>query len=92
SEISFNYKDSYYKFELSEEDLNARPIVNIGSGVYAQLNFDKFKSKLISVRYLNKLSFVKMRPYELSYQGEIYEEKLTPADWNAIDDASSKQV
>lgn len=33
-----------------------------------------------------------MRPYELSYQGEIYEEKLSPADWNAIDDASSKQV
>ncbi|MBF2478199.1 CAP domain-containing protein [Listeria marthii] len=92
SEISFNYKDSYYKFELSEEDLNARPIVNIGSGVYAQLNFDKFKSKLISVRYLNKLSFIKMRPYELSYQGEIYEEKLSPEDWNAIDDASSKQV
>ncbi|MBC1423174.1 CAP domain-containing protein [Listeria seeligeri] len=92
SEISFNYKDSYYKFELSEEDLNARPIVNIGSGVYAQLNFDKFKAKLVSVRYLNKLSFIKMRPYELSYQGEIYEEKLSPEDWNKIDDASSKQV
>ncbi|WP_240419962.1 CAP-associated domain-containing protein, partial [Listeria monocytogenes] len=69
SDISINYNDSYYNLELSYIDLNARPNINIRCGVYSQLNFVKYKSKLINVRYLNKLSFVKMRTYDFSYQG-----------------------
>lgn len=92
SEISFNYQNNFYRFELSENDLNVRPIANLGSRVYAQLNFDKIDGKLISVRYLNKLSFIKMHPYELNYQGDIYEEDVSANLWKEIDAASDKQV
>ncbi len=92
SEIAFNYENNFYHFELSENDLNMRPVANLGSGVYAQLNFDKIDGKLVSVRYLNKLSFIKMHPYELNYQGDIYEEDVSAALWNEIDKASDTQV
>ncbi|WP_088825439.1 CAP domain-containing protein [Listeria goaensis] len=92
SEIAFNYENNFYRFELSENDLNMRPVANLGSGVYAQLNFDKVDGKLVSVRYLNKLSFIKMHPYELNYQGDIYEEDVSAALWSEIDKASDMQV
>ncbi|WP_163654409.1 CAP domain-containing protein [Listeria sp. PSOL-1] len=92
SGIAFSYQNGFYRFELSEDDLNVRPIVNLGSGVYAQLNFDKFKSKLVSVRYLNKLAFIKMHPYELNYQGSLFEEKIDEAMWQKINKANDEQT
>lgn len=92
SDIAFNYQNNFYRFELSENDLNVRPVVSLGSGVYAQLNFDKIDGKLVSVRYLNKLSFIKMHPYELNYQGEIYEENVSADLWHEVDKASDIEV
>ncbi|WP_239254648.1 CAP domain-containing protein [Listeria ilorinensis] len=92
SEVSFHYEDNFYRFELSEDDLNVRPVADLGSGVYAQLNFDKFTSKLVSVRYMNKLSFIKMHPYELNYQGEIYQEEVTDETWRQIEQGADQEV
>ncbi|WP_036072185.1 CAP domain-containing protein [Listeria aquatica] len=92
SEIAFYYENNFYRFELSENDLNMRPVVSLGSGVYAQLNFDKIDGKLTSVRYLNKLSFIKMHPYELNYQGEIYKENVSSDLWNQVDKAADLEV
>ncbi|MBC2315379.1 CAP domain-containing protein [Listeria booriae] len=92
SEITFNYQDNYYRFELSEDELNIRPLISLGGGVYAQVNFDKFESKVISIRYFNKLSLIKMHPYEMTYQGDIFKDKVTDAQWDAIDKASDQQV
>ncbi|EUJ24416.1 hypothetical protein PGRAN_00810 [Listeria grandensis FSL F6-0971] len=92
SEITFNYEDNYYRFELSEDELNIRPLISLGNGVYAQVNFDKFESKVISVRYFNKLSLIKMHPYEMTYQGDIFKDVVTGAEWDKIDKASDQQV
>ena len=46
--ISLEYNNSSYKFELSEDDLNTRPLIMIGN-VYAQLYLDKFSSTLSSM-------------------------------------------
>ncbi|MBA3924870.1 CAP domain-containing protein [Listeria rustica] len=92
SEITFNYEDNYYRFELSEDELNIRPLVSLGNGVYAQVNFDKFESKVISVRYFNKLSLIKMHPYEMTYQGDIFKDTVTDEQWDKVDKASDQQV
>ncbi|MBC1603306.1 CAP domain-containing protein [Listeria rocourtiae] len=92
SEITFNYEDNYYRFELSEDELNIRPLISLGHGVYAQVNFDKFESKVISVRYFNKLSLIKMHPYEMTYQGDIFKDTVTDVQWDKVDKASDQQV
>ncbi|WP_159434202.1 CAP domain-containing protein [Domibacillus mangrovi] len=72
TEIVVNANNSYYRFELSEEDLNLRPIVPIGN-YYAQLYIDQFSGTLSAVRFLTKDVLLKMKPYELVYQGELPE-------------------
>lgn len=92
SELAFYYKDNYYRFELSEDDLNTHPLVDLGSGVYAQLNFDKMTSKLVSIRYVNKLTLIKIHPYELTYQGDVFTETISPEQRKAIDAAEDQQI
>lgn len=72
TEVNFNHAGSSYRFELSEEDMNIRPLVKLGN-IYAQLYFDKFTSTLSSVRFMNAATLIKQRPYELVYRGNLQE-------------------
>lgn len=92
SDLAFYYQDNYYRFELSEEDLNIHPLVNLGSGVYAQLNFDRMTSKLVSIRYVNKLALIKLHPYEMTYQGDVFTETVSPEKRKKIDASEDQQI
>ncbi len=70
--INLEYKNSSYKFELSEDDLNTRPLIMIGN-VYAQLYLDKFSSTLSSIRLIDTETLIKQHPYEMVYRGELPE-------------------
>lgn len=70
--IMLEFKDSSYRFELSEEDVNTRPLVMVGD-FYAQLYIDKFTGTLSSVRLMDAATLIKMRPYEMVYRGELLE-------------------
>lgn len=94
AETSVNIEEngSSYRFELSEEDMNIRPIIKLGN-MYVQLYLDKFTGTLSSVRFLNELTLLKQRPYELAYRGELVpEEELTRTDWGKIDAGNEKQI
>ncbi|WP_156136638.1 CAP domain-containing protein [Bacillus badius] len=81
-----------YRFELSEEDFNIRPVVRVGD-IYAQLYIDKFSGTLSSVRYLTTDYLVKQRPYEMVYRGELPDEPELPDDvWQQIEEGSEKQI
>ncbi len=81
-----------YQFELTEEDLNTRLLVEVGD-IYAQLYLDKYTGKLISVRFLDKETLIKMRPYEMVYRGELAEEKeLTEEEWEKHNIGSEQQI
>jgi len=67
--ISINYQDSSYQFELSEDDLNTRPLVRIGD-FFAQLYFDKFNGTLSGIRLLDTETLINQHPYEMVYRGE----------------------
>jgi uncharacterized protein YkwD len=92
TEINFEVADTSYRFELSEEDMNASPLVKLGEH-FAQLYIDKFTGTLSSVRFLDKKTLVKIRPYELVYRGTLLEEKpIDETRWLEIEAGSRKQI
>jgi uncharacterized protein YkwD len=70
SNVEIKLSTGTYRFELSEQDYASRPIVKIGS-IYAQLYVDRFTGKISSIRLMTGETFVKMRPYELVYRGNL---------------------
>ncbi|MGV3466427.1 MAG: CAP domain-containing protein [Heyndrickxia sp.] len=92
TEVLVNYNKGYYRFELSEEDLNIRPLVKLGD-IYAQLSLDKFTGTLSSIRFMDKETLIKQRPYEMVYRGELIKPKdPDDAQWKVIEKGSEQQI
>lgn len=90
--INIDYQNGSYRFELSEDDLNSRPIILIGD-FYAQLYIDKFTGTLSSVRLLNAETLIKQHPYEMVYRGELLEaEPLSEMLEEEADLGKSRQI
>jgi uncharacterized protein YkwD len=90
--INFQYKGSSYRFELSEDDLNTRPLIKAGN-IYAQLYIDRFTGKLSSIRYMDAPTLVKLRPYELVYRGDLIEaEPPEQEEKRLIEEGNEKQI
>ncbi|MGN7463284.1 CAP domain-containing protein [Cytobacillus praedii] len=70
--IGLDYEDSSYMFELSEDDMNTRPLIMLGD-TFIQLYIDKFTGTLSSIRLLNAETLIEQRPYEMVYRGELLE-------------------
>ena len=82
--VSVHVDKTTYRFELSEEDINTRPLTKVGN-VYVQLYIDKFKGTLSSIRLMDASTLIRMRPYTMVYEEnnikasiekEVDEEKL----------------
>lgn len=92
TEIVVNVQDNAYRFELSEEDINIRPLVQLGD-IYAILSIDKYSGLLSSIRFFDKKSLVMVMPYELVYRGDLLEpEPLTLDEWRAVDRGNEHQI
>lgn len=92
TDIQFNYEGTSYRFELSEEDMNSKPLIQMGD-MYVQLNIDKFTGLLSSVRFLDARTLIALRPYELMYRGELLKPKPVPEEaWPLIEESSQKQI
>ncbi|MBU8877690.1 CAP domain-containing protein [Bacillus sp. FJAT-29790] len=71
--INLEYQNSSYRFELSEDDMNTRPLFMVGDA-FMQLYVDKFTGTLSSIRLIDAATLIKQRPYEMVYRGELLEE------------------
>jgi uncharacterized protein YkwD len=92
TEINFELGDTSYRFELSEEDMNASPLVKVGEN-FAQLYIDKFTGELSSVRFLDKKTLVQLRPYELVYRGTLLDTaKIEDSQWQVIEAGCKNQI
>lgn len=90
--VDIEANGSTYRFELSEEDMNMRPIIDLGDK-YAQLYLDKFTGTLSSVRFLNASILLKHKPYELIYRGKLIpEEVLSNKVWAKIEAGNERQI
>ncbi|MEH7444630.1 CAP domain-containing protein [Bacillus sp. JJ1122] len=91
-EVTFELNGSTYKFELSEQDMNTRPIVKMGE-YFVQLYIDKFTGSVSSIRYMDKDTLVKQRPYEMVYRGDLIDPpEPSEEDWQRIEAGTEKQI
>ena len=91
TEVSVENENGVYKFELQENDINARPLIKLGE-VYAQLFFDSFDGNLMFIRFSDGNTLVKLHPYDMTYLGELYETELSDEEWILADLASEQQI
>ncbi|HWO74826.1 MAG TPA: CAP domain-containing protein [Bacillus sp. (in: firmicutes)] len=92
TDIQLDYDGTTYQFELTEEDLNIRPLIPIGD-IFVQLYFDKFTEKLSSIRFMDAETLIKLRPYDLVYRGTLHEiPPLEEDSWSAATEAIEKQI
>lgn len=81
-----------YQFELSEEDLKMRPVIEI-ENAWVQLYFDIHTKQLSSVRMMTAEVFVSQRPYSVSYIGEAPKRpQLTEEQWTLVENGEAKQI
>lgn len=92
-EVQVSYEEGAYEFNLSNDDLEKRPLVEINEGQYMQLYFDQFKQELSSVRLLSSEVLLEHRPYEVYYRGELPDKPLIlEQDWATIEEGMEKQI
>lgn len=92
STVSLKTEKGSYQFELSEQELYARPLVTLDH-VWVILYFDQFTHKLEGLRYLNADTLVKLKPYSLDYRGELVEPKqLSRSEWRAVEEGEQRQI
>ncbi|KOO50625.1 hypothetical protein AMD01_02435 [Priestia koreensis] len=92
SEVSFSYDGNHYRFELTDDDQVVRPLVKYDD-LFVQLYFDKFTDRLSSVRAVDAPTLIKLRPYELSYRGELLNpEPLSEDQWKDVEDGNAQQI
>lgn len=74
-------------FELTEEDINYRPLVAFDNGTFGIFYFDPSSSELLGIRYLTKEELVAKLPYEIT-EGASYQAPetavLPSADLNQL--------
>lgn len=92
SQVSFNVENNSYQFNLNEEELLTRPLLQSGS-VFIQLYFDTITNQLSGVRYLDGKTLIKQRPYSVIYRGELLEPNtLTRKEWQQIEQGLAWQI
>ncbi len=86
--------DQYdYRFQLTEEEKQLKPLIKLHEDLYAQYYFDKFNGSLRAVRIAEPSVLVKQRPYAVSYRGELLDtESLSQSEWDKVEDAMEKQI
>jgi len=92
TEIMVSEDKGTYRFELSEEDLNIRPLIQLGD-IFAQLSIDKYTGTLSSIRFFDKKTLITQRPYELAYRGDlITPSEIEEAEWREIEKGNELQI
>ncbi len=90
--ISLNVDKNPYRFELTEEEMNARPLIAMGN-VYVQVYVDTFTDEISSIRFLDGETLIKLRPYELAYRGELLSAKeVSKLEWKEVEQGNSAQI
>lgn len=90
--INLDYKNGSYRFELSEDDINNRPVILVGD-FFAQLYIDKFTGTLSSIRLIDTETLIKQRPYEMVYRGELVEvNQSSEVNEEAVERGKERQI
>lgn len=64
--FSFDYNDAKVDIELSEEDMNYRPLIAFDNDTFAILFFGQENNELYAVDYVNEDALLRLMPYQLN--------------------------
>lgn len=82
-----------YQIELTEEDMNYRPLLAFDNGSFAILHLTQDTGKLIGVRYLNKEMLLSLMPYQLTNNGEVADKVIDEGvDWSLVNADRQRQM
>ncbi|MGY3703990.1 CAP-associated domain-containing protein [Vagococcus martis] len=90
--FEFDYKDKTYEIELTEDDMNYRPLISFDNGTFALLHFNYDTGKLLGVRYVSKSTLVDMIPYQFSEETTNPPVELTDDEWEKFNQANTDQL
>ncbi|WP_458414014.1 CAP domain-containing protein [Schinkia sp. CFF1] len=92
NKVALEVEKNLYQFELTEEELMTTPLLQY-KNIWAQINIDKFTKEVISVRFLDAKTLIKIRPYALLYRGDLISaKKIDPGLWNDIEKGKALQI
>ncbi len=92
SEVSVTLGENVYIFEMGEQDMRQRLLVQFDS-VYAQLYLDEERGVLAGIRFLDGKTLVIHQPYGMQYMGELLERKpLSSSNQLALNKMSALQL
>lgn len=94
-EDEIEYKDdlSFYKFLMSDEDLQTNPLVKVSDDVFVSAYFDTFTDELSSVRIMTGDTLLQQRIYEIEYRGSLPDPiELSDDEWEKVESGMEKQI
>lgn len=93
SNFNFSYGDEKYEVELTEDDMNYRPLVAFNNGTFAMLHINQGTGKLMAVRYLNKHTLLSIMPYQMDQDNKVQEKlPLELKDWDQVNQDNQDQL
>lgn len=90
--FEFEYENKKYEIELTEDDMNYRPLVSFDNGTFALLHFNSDNGKLLGVRYVGKTTLVEMIPYQLNEEHPHKTVEITDDEWKTFNQANNEQL
>ncbi len=90
--VEIKTNDGVYQFELTNEDVNMRPLVEL-DGHWVQFYFDTYTNELSSIRISVDEVLIRQRPYSVSYRGSLPERStLSKDEWFKIEEGNARQI
>lgn len=90
--VSVQTEQGTYEFQLDSDDLRMRPLIQAGD-TFLQLYFDRHTDRLSSVRMMNKEVLVRLKPYSITYRGNLAElTNYSENEWKEIEAGREKQI
>lgn len=93
SNFNFEYGDEKYEVELTEDDMNYRPLVAFNNGTFAILHINQGSGQLMAVRYLDKNTLLTLMPYQLNQKNNVKDNlEQNDVDWKKVDEDNREQL
>ncbi|WP_086951588.1 MULTISPECIES: CAP-associated domain-containing protein [Vagococcus] len=93
SNFNFEYGDEKYEVELTEDDMNYRPLVAFNNDTFAILHMNQLTGKLLAIRYLDKQTLLSIMPYQMEQENHVKEKNIDEGhDSKKINDANREQL
>ncbi|MEG0732537.1 MAG: CAP-associated domain-containing protein [Vagococcus sp.] len=93
SNFNFEYGDEKYEVELTEDDMNYRPLVAFNNGTFAVLHINQGNGKLMAIRYLDKHTLLSIMPYQMDQENKVQQSLATNVpNWEQVNFDNQQQL